>query len=88
MNSTSDLSNPDYEQLRKMVREHVHDARNIINCLSLETALHLDMLTDPEATEAAQRISTQIEELEVLVGKFSKKFALVGLPPVPEEDAE
>jgi len=87
MNASTDLppGTPDYDQLRKMVREHVHDARNIINCLSLETALHLDTLTDPEAVESATRISTQLDELEVLVGKFSKKFAQVGLPPDPEE---
>lgn len=61
--------------LKQLVRQHVHDLRNYLNCVGMEVALLGDDAEDPKAAESIESIRAQLDEADALMRKFFAHFA-------------
>ena len=59
----------------KIIRSHVHDVRNHINSLDLETMLLGELISDPEALGSLARMRSQLAQLEATMKGLVYRFA-------------
>lgn len=71
---------PDFQvpwsNVAAFVRQHMHDLRNHLNGVNLETMLLSEFVTDPDALESVERIKDQVQrsvqEMSALSAKLSE----------------
>lgn len=61
--------------IKRLVRQHVHDVRNYVNCVGMEVAIMEDTVKDKDALDNIESIRNQLHELDGLLRKFVEKFA-------------
>ncbi len=62
-------------QIKKLVRQHVHDVRNYVNCVNMEIALMEDDIKETPFMEGMESMRNQLHELDKLLVSFQKNFA-------------
>lgn len=72
--SASNLNHEERVHIKQLVRMHVHDLRNYINCANMEATLLGETSNDEEVKNTIQSICSQLQEMDRLVTEFSKNF--------------
>lgn len=68
------LDHDERAHIKHLVRHHVHDLRNYINCVNIEATLLGESSDDTEIKNTIQSICNQLQEMDQLVTTFSKNF--------------
>ncbi|TLD72229.1 hypothetical protein FEM03_02410 [Phragmitibacter flavus] len=79
------LEHAERVQIKDLVRHHVHDLRNCINCANMEASLLGDSVTDPDMLESLASIRQQMMDMDKLASSFAKNFAHY---PDPEDPTD
>lgn len=61
--------------IKRLVRQHVHDVRNYVNCVGMEIAIMEDTIKEQDALDNIESIRNQLHELDGLLRGFVEKFA-------------
>lgn len=72
--SGTGLEHDERVQIKQLVRMHVHDLRNYINCAQMEATLLGESSNDALLKNTIQSICTQLQEMDRLVTKFARHF--------------
>ncbi len=63
------------QRIQKIVHQHVHDARNSINCLQLEFVWLEHLANEPEIAATVTRMRVELAELEAALEFLQVKFS-------------
>jgi replicative superfamily II helicase len=69
------LEHAERVRIKDLVRHHIHDLRNCINCANMEASLLSDTVTDPDTIESLNNIRQQMMDMEKLASSFAKHFS-------------
>ena len=61
-------------RIERIIRRHVHDVRNSVNCLDLQAVLLSEVTTDPEVAGTLRRMRAELTRLEATVKALQYKF--------------
>lgn len=64
----------DSQRIDRVIRKHVHDVRNSINSLDLESALLAELTADANVRESLSRMRAELTQLEATIKGFLFKF--------------
>lgn len=78
----SDFQIP-WSNVAAFVRQHMHDLRNHLNGVNLETMLLTEFVTDPDALESVERIKDQVQRSVAEMSALSAKLS----QPVPSQES-
>jgi len=62
------------QRIGRIIRKHVHDVRNSVNCLDLQAELLSGITTDPEVAESLRRMRAELTQLDAAVKALQYKF--------------
>lgn len=62
------------KRIERIIRRHVHDVRNSVNCLDLQAALLGEVTTDPGVAETLRRMRAELTQLDATVKSLQYKF--------------
>jgi hypothetical protein len=62
------------QRIERIIRKHVHDVRNSVNCLDLQAELLSGITTDPEVAETLRRMRAELTQLDAAVKALQYKF--------------
>jgi len=62
------------QRIERIIRKHVHDVRNSVNCLDLQAELLSGITTDPEVAESLRRMRAEFTQLDAAVKALQYKF--------------
>ena len=64
----------DPQRIDRVIRKHVHDVRNSINSLDLESALLAELTADAYVRDSLSRMRAELTQLEATIKSFLFKF--------------
>lgn len=64
----------DPQRNQRIIRTHLHDVRNSINCFTLETDWLEHLSTDPEVAASVMRLQSELRELEATMQALQAKI--------------
>jgi hypothetical protein len=62
------------KRIERIIRRHVHDVRNSVNCLDLQAVLLSEVTTDPGVAETLRRMRAELTQLDATVKALQYKF--------------
>jgi len=62
------------KRIERIIRKHVHDVRNSVNCLDLQAVLLSEVTTDPDVAGTLRRMRAELTRLEATVKALQYKF--------------
>jgi len=67
------------KRIERIIRKHVHDVRNSVNCLDLQAALLSEVTTDPGVAETLRRMRAELTHLVKPVSMAELRHATTSL---------
>jgi len=61
-------------RIKSLVRKHVHDVRNYVNCANMEATLLNETTMDQEMADGLASIREQLEALDKIMSDFARHF--------------